>query len=83
MAESVWPVSSLSMIATTAGSFGFVPDPNRATTVPLRSIRNFSKFQPILPAPLGLVSSDVRNLYSSQAFSPFTSTLANMSNVTP
>ena len=33
--------------------------------------------------PVGFVSRDVRYLYRSQAESPLTSTLANMSNSTP
>ncbi len=35
---------------------------NRAATSPSRPTKNFSKFQPTFPAPLGLVSSDVRCL---------------------
>ncbi len=54
--------NSASMTFTNAGSSGRVRGENRATTRPLRPMTNFSKFQSILPGPLGLVSSEVRCL---------------------
>lgn len=54
--------SSASIALSTSGSSGLVRGAKRATTSPLRPIRNFSKFQVILPAPLGLVSRAVRCL---------------------
>lgn len=59
--------SSSSITLMTLGESGLVRGENRATTSPPRPMTNFSKFQVILPDPFGLVSSEVRCLYKSQA----------------
>jgi len=62
--------NSRSMISTTSGESGFVRDPKRATTSPLRLTMYFSKSQPIFPGPFGFVSRDVRNLLIEPGLTP-------------
>lgn len=50
-----------SMALTNSASSGVVRGENRLISLPSGPIRNFSKFQLILPLPTGLVSCAVRN----------------------
>src|SRR5205823_2274405 len=61
-----------SIARVTFGDSGLSAGSKRATTSPLRSTKNFAKFQGISPANLGLVFSLFRNWYKGWIPAPLT-----------
>ena len=76
-------VSACSMACTTSGDSGVVREPKRATTRPVRSIRNLLKFHVIAPLQLVVVAGSVSQRYSGCWPSPLTTIRANIGKVTP
>src|SRR5437879_231441 len=74
--------SAFSMAATICGESGVTSGSNRATTLPLRSNRNFVKFHLISPPVVGFADESVRYWYSGVMSDPFTETFDIIGNCT-